>query len=93
MTLIPKWKGAFLGCHFYLFIYSFCSEMTKNVLLNVRFRHAEVMKKIIETVAEGGGELGVHMYPFVRKNNFYNFTFTLLHFGYYDTCVASSCMN
>lgn len=22
------------------------------------------MKKIIETVAEGGGELGVHMYPF-----------------------------
>lgn len=29
-------------------------------------RHAEVMKKIIETVAEGGGELGVHMYPFHR---------------------------
>ncbi|XP_040980770.1 ubiquitin-like-conjugating enzyme ATG3 isoform X2 [Aquila chrysaetos chrysaetos] len=28
-------------------------------------RHAEVMKKIIETVAEGGGELGVHMYPFI----------------------------
>ncbi|KAJ3584690.1 hypothetical protein NHX12_015185, partial [Muraenolepis orangiensis] len=27
-------------------------------------RHAEVMKKIIETVAEGGGELGVHMYPY-----------------------------
>ncbi|EPQ20535.1 Ubiquitin-like-conjugating enzyme ATG3 [Myotis brandtii] len=25
-------------------------------------RHAEVIKKIIETVAEGGGELGVHMY-------------------------------
>ena len=24
------------------------------------------MKKIIETVAEGGGELGVHMYPFIR---------------------------
>lgn len=23
------------------------------------------MKKIIETVAEGGGELGVHMYPFM----------------------------
>jgi hypothetical protein len=22
------------------------------------------MKKIIETVAEGGGELGVHMYPY-----------------------------
>lgn len=31
---------------------------------NLYFRHAEVMKKIIETVAEGGGELGVHMYPF-----------------------------
>ncbi|KAK3780536.1 hypothetical protein RRG08_032011 [Elysia crispata] len=25
-------------------------------------RHADVMKKIIQTVAEGGGELGVHMY-------------------------------
>lgn len=25
-------------------------------------RHAEVMKKIIETVTEGGKELGVHMY-------------------------------
>lgn len=25
-------------------------------------RHAEVMKKIIQTVTEGGGELGVHMY-------------------------------
>lgn len=25
-------------------------------------RHAEVMKSIIETVTEGGGELGVHMY-------------------------------
>ena len=24
-----------------------------------------MMKKIIETVAEGGGELGVHMYPFL----------------------------
>lgn len=50
------------------------------------------MKKIIETVAEGGGELGVHMYPFVLKT-FNNFTFTLLQFGYYNTCVASSCMN
>lgn len=26
-------------------------------------RHADVMKKIIQTVADGGGELGVHMYP------------------------------
>ena len=25
-------------------------------------RHAEVMKKIIQTVTDGGGELGVHMY-------------------------------
>jgi ubiquitin-like-conjugating enzyme ATG3 len=28
-------------------------------------RHAEVMKKIIETVAEGGSELGVHVYLMV----------------------------
>ncbi|XP_013778232.1 ubiquitin-like-conjugating enzyme ATG3 [Limulus polyphemus] len=28
-------------------------------------RHAEVMKKIIETVTEGGGDLGVHMYLIV----------------------------
>jgi hypothetical protein len=26
------------------------------------YRHAEVMVKIIQTVTEGGGELGVHMY-------------------------------
>jgi len=26
------------------------------------FRHAEVMVKIIQTVEEGGGNLGVHMY-------------------------------
>ncbi|KAG9349603.1 hypothetical protein JZ751_028051 [Albula glossodonta] len=31
-------------------------------------RHAEVMKKIIETVAEGGGELGVHMYPLLNQH-------------------------
>lgn len=39
------------------------SSMTH--LLNVIniYRHADVMKKIIETVAEGGGELSVHMYP------------------------------
>lgn len=53
--------------------------------LNVLSRHAEVMKKIIETVAEGGGELGVHMYPLVLET-VRNFTFTLLHFGDYDTC-------
>uniref|UniRef100_A0A674MSX8 Ubiquitin-like-conjugating enzyme ATG3 n=1 Tax=Takifugu rubripes TaxID=31033 RepID=A0A674MSX8_TAKRU len=40
-------------------------------------RHAEVMKKIIETVAEGGGELGVHMYPFML-GTFSYFAFTLL---------------
>ncbi|XP_077866352.1 ubiquitin-like-conjugating enzyme ATG3 [Saccoglossus kowalevskii] len=28
-------------------------------------RHADVMKKIIHTVADGGGEVGVHMYPFL----------------------------
>jgi len=32
-----------------------------NRILYLR-RHAEVMKKIMETVMEGGGELGVHMY-------------------------------
>ena len=26
------------------------------------FRHADVMKKILQTVQEGGGEIGVHMY-------------------------------
>ena len=25
------------------------------------------MKKIIETVAEGGGDLGVHMYPYLKS--------------------------
>lgn len=30
--------------------------------ITILFRHAEVMKSIIETVMEGGGELGVHMY-------------------------------
>lgn len=34
-----------------------------NVLLkNLVFRHADIMKKIIQTVEDGGGELGVHMY-------------------------------
>lgn len=27
-----------------------------------RFRHADIMKKIIQTVEEGGKVLGVHMY-------------------------------
>lgn len=33
------------------------------VLLFLVFRHADVMKKIIQMVADGGGELGVHVYP------------------------------
>ena len=32
----------------------------------VSSRHADVMKKIIEMVAEGGGDLGVHMYPYIK---------------------------
>lgn len=32
------------------------------------FRHADVMKKIIQTVADGGGELGVHMYPLKNRD-------------------------
>lgn len=27
------------------------------------YRHADVMKKIIQMVADGGGDLGVHVYP------------------------------
>lgn len=42
----------------------------KYFLSDLFFRHAEVMKKIIETVAEGGGELGVHMYPFSLLREF-----------------------
>lgn len=34
-------------------------------LFYILFRHAEVMKKIIHTVTEGGGDLGVHMYLIV----------------------------
>lgn len=46
-----------------LYIYSclvFISVFNK--FLNLFSSHAEVMKKIIQTVMEGGGELGVHMY-------------------------------
>lgn len=35
------------------------------VLIMFISRHAEVMKKIIETVMESGGELGVHSYLIV----------------------------
>lgn len=41
-----------------------------------------MMKKIIETVAEGGGELGVHMYPYVYirlvANGSYRFVLFIL---------------
>lgn len=40
-------------------------QLTYTNIYSFAFRHAEVMKKIIETVAEGGGELGVHMYPYL----------------------------
>ena len=36
---------------------------TQRQVILLYFRHADVMKKIIEMVAEGGGDLGVHMYP------------------------------
>lgn len=35
------------------------------VIVSYFSRHAEVMKKIILTVTEGGGDLGVHMYLIV----------------------------
>ena len=34
------------------------------VEFNNIFRHAEVIKKIISTVQDGGGDIGVHMYLF-----------------------------
>lgn len=30
-------------------------------------RHADVMKKIIQMVADGGGDLGVHVYPWLHE--------------------------
>ena len=39
------------------------NQLTQSYLTLLSYcRHADVMKKIIETVAEGGSELGVHMY-------------------------------
>ena len=35
------------------------------VLYNLYFRHASVMKKLIEVVSEGGRDLGVHEYILV----------------------------
>ena len=43
----------------------FLIQLIYTNIYSFTFRHAEVMKKIIETVAEGGGELGVHMYPYL----------------------------
>ena len=40
-----------------------CSFFFQCFSLLLFHRHAEVMKKIVETVAEGGGEVGVHSYP------------------------------
>lgn len=51
-----------------LFFLAFLQTIWAESVLNFLFRHAEVMKKIIETVAEGGGELGVHMYPFMPRS-------------------------
>ena len=47
-------------------IIDFSSLVSINILVLVPFwfcRHADVMKKIIQMVAEGGGDLGVHVYP------------------------------
>lgn len=51
--------GTFDYCYWYQ-MFDF-NEMSCFVWMSNR--HAEVMKKIIETVAEGGSELGVHVYP------------------------------
>ena len=39
-----------------------------NIKLFASCRHAEVMKKIISTVQDGGGEVGVHMYLFMKNS-------------------------
>lgn len=49
--------GEFLLCGVAHFLFPSAKHLT-----TLCFRHAEVMKKIIQTVMEGGGELGVHMY-------------------------------
>lgn len=58
---VENQTGLFL-CNLYLYLQ--CCDTSSSDSAST-FRHAEVMKKIIETVAEGGGELGVHMYPFI----------------------------
>ena len=48
-----------------MYVVYFLISSRKMILFCFHFsRHADVMKKIIQTVADGGGgELGVHMYP------------------------------
>lgn len=62
----PLYSILFHLAYYISFVYYLsCSHNFDKIVLSVTSvsRHAEVMKKIIETVAEGGGELGVHMYP------------------------------
>lgn len=79
--------------HLYLYLYeiempqSMINIQQQHVDVTFIFRHAEVMKKIIETVAEGGGELGVHMYPFLEtdRQTLSPVTFCL---PLYDDCLV-----
>lgn len=51
------------------------------------------MKKIIETVAEGGGELGVHMYPFSLVHDIFKDSLSckeLLSQGSWNAVVCES---
>lgn len=73
-------------------VYEWVNEWDRQILQVWLFtflfpRHAEVMKKIIETVAEGGGELGVHMYPSIYCVHWLMFTLT------YCTCTWSVTPN
>lgn len=75
-------------CHQFIF-YSWQDHVNKTVTMEPHphlppppmasihpCRHAEVMKKIISTVQDGGGEVGVHMYLFILP-----ITFNKLFFG------------
>lgn len=39
----------------------FINDLINIFIINL-FRHADIMKKLIQTVTEGGKDLGVHMY-------------------------------
>ena len=56
-------RAKFLFCLTYCFYDVFFEAMWFCCCCFFVDRHADVMKKIIQTVADGGGELGVHMYP------------------------------